>query len=368
VREAAQVALWFVVALVVADIVLGLAFAFPQDGDGRGASALANYLDYGRSIEGKIRRMVGPTDAQTAAMARAGWLGDHDDLPAHPAHAGPLVAVYGMSFAARVADELVALDPSVTIRMVGGPGAPLNHSYAAWERDRDAHDAAVVVLGVLASSLPRTLSLTHMTANFEAPSPHSYPRFDWKQGRIERTEPRIATLPQLRAALAGATAADRQAWEAWKRQLAGHDAFYDRFVFEANASDHSVIVRLIRRAWGQHVFQATVAATHDAEGFRDDLGVVRSARALLRDFAQRVRARGRLPIVLLFEDRGYADHLSRALAPTLDAADVRYVATGRIAPATQLGNFLADGHFRPEIDQRIAQQVLETIREELPAD
>lgn len=360
-REVLGAAVGFVVALAIVDITLGVLFPYPEDGENRNIDALANYLDYGRSIEAKVRRVVGPTDAETAPMGLAGWLVDHEDLPRQSEGDGPLVAVYGMSFAGRMADQMKTLDPSLTIRMIGGPGAPLNHSYAAWERDRNEHDAAIVVIGIISSALPRMLSLTHMTANFEAPSPHTYPRFDYDGDRITRTEPLIGSLAELRPALDGRAP---ELWERFKQQLSENDAFYDGFAFNANGSDRSVVARLLRRAWGQHQFYSVADKVHGPAGFmgsEDADRVVATASALLQDFAARSRAAGQLPVVVLFNERGYSDHLYQALAPALEADAIPYFSTHEIAPAEELGHYLRDGHFKPEIDRQIAREVMTLI-------
>src|SRR4051812_8768728 len=73
IRDLVSVSAWIVVFLIAIDITLNVSFAFPTDLHVR-PSRLQDYFDHGRSIEGKIRRMVGPTDETSAPIVEAGWL------------------------------------------------------------------------------------------------------------------------------------------------------------------------------------------------------------------------------------------------------------------------------------------------------
>ena len=65
---------------------------------------------------------------------------------------------------------------------------------------------------------------------------------------------------------------------------------------------------------------------------------------------------------MLFEDRGYSGHLEAAFAATLDAEHISYLSSHAIAPASDAANFIADGHFTPEIDRQLAALFLQRIR------
>jgi hypothetical protein len=62
-----------IVGLVVIDVAVGLAFRLPADARSEGSS-LQNYFNYGRSIEGKLRYLVGRTPEEDAPIIKAGWL------------------------------------------------------------------------------------------------------------------------------------------------------------------------------------------------------------------------------------------------------------------------------------------------------
>ncbi len=68
-------------------------------------------------------------------------------------------------------------------------------------------------------------------------------------------------------------------------------------------------------------------------------------------------------ISVLGSDRGYEDRLFQALSPTLETAKIPYVSTHNIAPATDIGNFVADGHFTESANKLIAKAVLKLINE-----
>ena len=102
-------------------------------------------------------------------------------------------------------------------------------------------------------------------------------------------------------------------------ELATHDCFYAPRVFQADIFDHSVLARMIRRAWGQRVLRARTAALRAADGFSGAPDIAPVLRAMLIDFANKARAAGERPIVILIEDRGYGGDTfrnSRSGAPS----------------------------------------------------
>ncbi len=154
---------------------------------------------------------------------------------------------------------------------------------------------------------------------------------------------------------------DTERWEAFRRQLAEHDAYYDELVFRGGPLDESTLVRLLRRGWGQRQKRRQLARVHDANGYRSDSTVGPVARAIIRSFAETVRADGRLPIVILFHEKGFDDHLYALVSPTLREHDIPFLSTHELAPASDHDSFLPDGHFTAEVDKRIAREVLAVI-------
>ena len=67
------------------------------------------------------------------------------------------------------------------------------------------------------------------------------------------------------------------------------------------------------------------------------------------------------PIVLVFNDRGYSDHLYRIFAETLEEHDIAHLSTHETAPASELSNFIPDGQIRPDLDEEFGKQLRELI-------
>jgi hypothetical protein len=360
-RSALITAASAVLCLVLLDLALGVAAGDAHGGDPARASALARYLDYGRSTEGKVRLMLGLDGRKPHPLADSGWIAPRADQPQRPGEGQDLlIAGYGMSFTANILYGMQDLDRRIAVRFAGGPGATLSHSYAMFKADRGHHHAQVIVLGVLASSLPGLVTVSHMTWNFEGPSPHFYPRFSLAGGALSAYVPPVGSLPELQAA-----AKDAARWQALINELALHDQFYDPLVFRASVLDESTLVRLARRGWGQRSKRAVLERLHNAEGFTNELQLVELTRTLVRSFVTEVERDGKLAVVVAINDRGYADHLHKVLAPILTDGSAVYLSTHEIASASESNNFLRDGHFIPAKDQLMARKLAQAINARL---
>jgi hypothetical protein len=346
--------LWAVFWLILIDVVINAFFAMPISPLTQ-PSTLQKYFDYGRSVEGKIRRMIGESKNTTAVVAYAGWLeSDESDalLPRQASSADHwLIAAYGQSFTFRLCEELKKLDPRFELRLVkGGPGAPLSHSYAAYLTDANLQQANVVVIGILASSLPRNISPTTMTAWFEAPVPFTYPRYFLNKGKLDAIDPFIHTMAEMRTALR-----EPARWDAYVDFLRKNDPAFDSWVLESDVFDHSSLARLIRRSYGQKHLHDVNSRYWGADGFTNADGLLDTSIAIMADFASKVRARGQLPYIILFQDRGYKDHLVKAFGASLDRLGIPYFSTHLIAPSTDARNFIPDGHFRHDVEIELAR-------------
>jgi hypothetical protein len=354
-RRVLIVLLWTIAGLVVIDVAVGLAFRLPADARSEGSS-LQNYFNYGRSIEGKLRYLVGRTPEEDAPIVKSGWL-LQDCYVERSFPTGNLgFDIYGMSFSGLIADQMTRLDPDLASRQFGGPAAPPNHSYACFLRRFEAKRdlAPVQILGVLASSVRRMETISGLTTSFESPMPFSYPRYSLsRDGRLLGHMPSIESANDLRVALS-----DSGTWRAFEQDLANNDYFYSRSVFRADVFDHSVIARMIRRAWGQRLLNERTDALRGADGFSGAPDIPRVLGAILVDFAKKARERGTRPIVILIEDRGYGESLSSIAAPTLKANDIEFIATSTIVSPDDSGNFVGDGHFTPAAFEKIARAVL----------
>ena len=321
---------------------------------------LTQYFDYGRSVEGKVKRKVAEDNSKADYLAQSGWFkkttpaSEEESIDSYTNN----VTVYGMSFSSNIGYKLAALDPQINIKLLGGPGASLNHSYAYYRSHRPHEKNSVVILGILASSVPAINTLTHMTTNFESPGVHFYPRFliD-EQGLLVEKNVQIESLEELRAALQ-----DKPKWDEIKSYLKDNDAFYDTLTFEENISDYSVFARLLKRSLAQQSFRAGINRYNDPDGFNNTDNMIDVARSLVRKFATEVREDGAYPYVILFNNRGFDNHLYEMLEPVLVNDSIAHYSTHFRYPATQLSNFISDGHFKPTIDTEIARVVLRDLK------
>jgi hypothetical protein len=299
-------------------------------------------------------------DGRVAPVAQAGWLDgpDVDEQPRGPS--GPdrlFVAAYGQSFMTDLLLAAQAADARFEFRFAGGPAAPLSHVYKRYELDRPAHQAKIVVLGVLASALHQLTTLTPMTESFEAPTPYTYPRYVLAGGELREIPAPLADLAALRQALA-----DPAAWSAFRASLARSDAAFYAPIFDGDLLDGSTIGRLVRRALGHRHGLDFQARYHGPRGFTNADHLLDVSRALFARFAATARADGRRPLVVLFDDRGYAGHLEAAFATTLDGDGIEYVSSETVAPSTDPANLVADGHFTPEVNRRLGAAFLQRLR------
>jgi hypothetical protein len=359
VQDLAKVGLGFISTLVALDVAINLLFPYPTDPLNTSPGAMNLYFDYGRSIEGKVSRQMGATDDTTAPIARAGWLdshlGEHEAVRPAPGK-NLLVAIYGMSFAEHVGQAMTKLDPNVTLRIVAGPSAPPNFSFAAYEADRGHHEANVAILGILASSVKGMGAMTGMTWGAEVPAPYTFPKYKLENGHLAAIQPEVRSLAELRTTLS-----QPQQRDAYVDQLRTNDQFFDSFVFDKNILDHSAIVRMIRRAWAKSHQDNITSQIHTPTGFNRNWEQAPVLKRMVEEFAATAKQDGKLPIVLLFNDQGYDDHLYRLLKPTLERHQIPFVSSHEVAPATDRSNFVGDGHFTPAVDQRLAEKVLAVV-------
>ena len=85
------------------------------------------------------------------------------------------------------------------------------------------------------------------------------------------------------------------------------------------------------------------------------------AQRLVAEIVASARADGAIPYLILFNDRGYEDHLYQALNPALAGNDIPYYSTHRNFLAANLANFLSDGHFKPEINIEMAKEIYQQL-------
>ena len=357
-RDTVVVAAWVVVWLVIGDVAIDFALRYP-DPKVAEAGILATFFERGRSMEGKLRRDV--REDWQAPGTRHGWLVAEELAKDLPAQAGPdharLVSIYGMSFSKHVGQALAELDPKLRIRHVGAAEAPPNHSYTAYLLDRRQHGSDIVVLGILASTVPRVATQTSLTWQFDRAYGYSHPRYDVSgDGSLRAIWPKVRTFEDLKAALS-----DPGLWEGWLEDLAENDLFHDSFSMRGSWTDRSTLLRLVRRAWNRRHRTAVTNELHPRDGYDPESGFVRALNLMVRDFAETAEEDGRIPVVVLFHDQGQSDHLFRALESTLREHGIRYVSSHATHPPTDASNYVEDGHFTHEANLDFARQLLDRV-------
>ncbi len=323
---------------------------------------LQRYFEYGRSVEGKMHKMIAPTDEATAKVALAGWLvpSRWRTKPNRPKTAEDLlIAIYGMSFAQHLGQALAKLEPRVTVRFIGGPSAPPNHTYTAYLLDRKQHAAQVVAMGILASSVVGMTTITGMNKAYEHPAPFTFRKYRRVENhQLEPIWPKVRDLADLRRFLN-----DKMLWGNYIQQLQAQDSFYHPFLFHQNFTDNFAIMRFVRRAYAKRHARLVSETIHGSQGFFEHTEEIQVLRLIIKDFARQVRSNGQLPVLMLFNNRGYSDHLYQVLADTIAQANIPTMSSHTIAPTHDPNHFRPDGHFTPEANKQLARAVLNIIHE-----
>lgn len=359
-----RTALWVLVWLALIDIAVNLTLG--TDTVTEDTPSLKRYFEYGRSIEGKLARMVAADPRNGGEMLSTGWI-DDDWLRTLPAQRegddDVMLAVYGQSFSHIASREAAQLDGRITVRGVGGPGAPASHSYAAYKADVKYRQADVVVFGILSWAVPTMGSMSGLISNFESPAPYSYPRYRVVDGKLQETVPVIGTEAQFRAAFT----AQGDSWQRYKEQLRAHDRGYRAAVFDASWADHSAIARLLRRGWVSHARFYEDGVFEPGKGFNPESDEIRALQAIAVDMSKRTRDRGERLIVLLLHSQGHADYLYRVMAPTLEAHGIEFISTHALFSSNDASNYLFDGHYTAAANGRLARALQTAIRHAPPA-
>lgn len=341
---------WFVVCIGVFELaVLGLARL------GDATQPLHTYFDYGTSVESKLRVIAGEAHLAERHVFNAGWL---DDIALPPSNEHYDLAVYGMSFAHDLVLMLEQLRPSLKVRALYGPGAPLSHSYASYREDAPKRRAQAVMIPVLSDGIPYLTSMTHDTVEPDHVQPMTWPRYEVQDG-----EPVLVAMPVLRSAdaLRRALSSDPALWQQHLDMLAAHDRYFSRFSYAADWTEHVAALRLVRRAFAH-------ARTHDIRahiktqaGFVPDSEAAELARALLRRYIRDVLEAGELPVVVLFDAPGEPAWLQDLFGAVLAEARVPVIRSQDHCDAGHRENFNADGHYVAECVRAIGTQFIQVL-------
>ena len=346
--------------LVAIDVGANLAFAYPTDVRDVNPGRLQLFFDYGRSMEGRLRRMTKVDPAQTAPITLAGWYRPLHavERPAKPG--GAEVTIYGMSHAVRLAEALQRVSPRYRVRSVGAPGATTNWSFGAFRRDQDRGKSRAVVLAIMSSTLPNITSMTPMTWNISFPLPYTQDRYVLNGGRLGVVKPPYDGFDDYVATLR-----DPARWAAARAMFRRYDPFYDPFLLEATPLDHSTLVRMARRAWSNRRDRDAAGDVLTARGFNADSEAVRVANAIVAAFAAQARREGLLPVIYVVNNFGYGDQLRRALQATLHRDAIPYLSSDTVVNPTDPTNYLPDTHFTDANDDRLAAALDQLLTQKL---
>ena len=126
-------------------------------------------------------------------------------------------------------------------------------------------------------------------------------------------------------------------------------------------------MRLRPHGCGDLLTQASVIRDSRKNGYEAHSEQVKTARAIVQEFAKEARIGGMIPIVYLANNLGYSDYLFQSLEPTLSAENILYLSSHTIADPSDPRNYLSDSHFTDEVDDKMARQ-LERIIEKAVTD
>lgn len=355
-------ALWFVLGitavLILFEFTVSTLFSMdPSEQEPHGS--LERYFSYGYSTEAKLNRSVGDASQEPTAIINAGWI--PTELYPPPENwetANHRITFYGMSFTNRAARALKSINPELAISSRAGPAAPFNHSYALFEADPWADEPDVIVVGILSSSLAYTHSISGLGYTPESPAPYSFPKFELIDNKLVRHDPIITQRDQFIEAFRTRS----KLWYQYKDQLAQLDGYWDPFVFNHSLLDRSAFIRLVRRAWASKVIDSNrtkVYSPRDGYNTRDP--ALAAVPYLLNKMHQTCAKNNQRLIVLLLHARGEPGHLDQWLAPILRSQEITVISTTDLFSSTDPLNFESDSHYRPDLDQRIAQTINEII-------
>lgn len=359
-RRAGLIGLCTLAGLVVIDAAVNVAFAYPDDPKVTEVDQITAYFEYGRSIEGKLARITRSDPGQTAPITLAGWYQPLTSKMIGGEEGGPVVTFYGMSHSVRLAEALARTTHRFQSRSVGAPGATVNWSYGAFQRDKQPTEGKVAVLSLMTANAPMVTTMTAMTWNSAFPMPYTADRYALQGDQLRAVPLPFDSFPAYAAAFQ-----DPQRWAAAREAFKEHDAYYNDLMFRGSVLDKSASFRLIRRAYGLHLERAGRSRVMDQKAFRSGTEEVALLNAIVRSFADQARAKGVVPVVYIVNNYGYSTMLYDALADTLATCGIPYLSSHTIVSPSDPRGYLPDSHFTDGNDDRMARALERVIDGEL---
>ena len=353
--------------MVIIDIAINIIFSYPKDPRNITPSAMRQFFEYGRSIEGKFARMTRKDIDDSAPIVTAGWLvGSPKRLALKNLNRenSSIVTVYGMSHAGLLAEDMAKIDNSLTIRFMGAPGAVPTWSYAAYLFEKEKFHSDVVILGIMTSGVPLICTTSGATNHFDAVYPYTYPRFFLSNGTLKYTSPPFISFKDYIEYFYNS-----EKWKAYTKWLREHDKFFNAVLFRKTILDNSSIFRMLRRAYAYSMQRKKEAGVYDdTKGFNIESEEVKILQALVVEFSQNAKRHKSLPIIYIVNNVYMGDRLFRLLEPTLLYHNILFLSTHDICPPNDPRCYLPDSHFIPSKNLELANEMIKIIRADKNVD
>jgi hypothetical protein len=357
--------LWICTYLVIIDIAINIVFSYPKDPRNISPSAIRQFFEYGRSIEGKLSRMTRKEIDESAPIVSAGWLvGSPNRLVTNNLNGdtGPVITVYGMSHAGLLAEDMAKIDSSFAIRFMGAPGAVPTWSYASYLFDKDQYHSEVVILGIMTRGVPLICTTSGATNHFDAVYPYTYPRFFVNNGILRYVLPPFISYKDYIEYFYNPVK-----WKAYINWLREYDKFYNPALFRKAILDSSSIFRLLRRAYAYSMQRKKEAEVYrDDKGFNVESDEVKILKSLVVEFSKIAKRQNSLPIIYIVNNVFMGDRLFKLLEPTLISNKIPFLSSHDICPPNDPRFYLPDSHFIPSKNLELANKMIKLIRDNLP--
>jgi hypothetical protein len=316
--------------------------------------SLRQYMWYGASYESKLRELANTPNLPKNSVLYAGWLGD-GKLRTLPNDVD--VTIYGMSFSANLGDAIRELRPQISQRVVAGPGAPLSHTYAIYQVDKQLRKTRFGVIGVTSGAVQEVLLMNRGSLFSDAPFPYFFPRYKMDGDRLVLgANSLINSADELRAAFN-----DPVLWERQLAVLSANDSAYRRFFFARDSLDYSVLGRFLRRAMSKRHAADYSAKIFGPEGFNRESEAPKLFRGLLRQMVRELRAENVKPIVVLFSLQGQGNYLYDLVADILRDEAVPYVNSFDVCRSDDRDKYQPDMHFVHDCNLEFGRRTLEIM-------
>lgn len=359
--ECLRLIFWILIFLGAIDLMLNILFAYPQDPQVTKPHRLSLYFDYGRSTEGKLKRMTGDSPANTAPITLVGWYDNIKrikPLKIVKMKGSKRISIYGMSHAMRLSQAFSKVSNNMTVRAITAPSATANWAYGAYLRDKEYYESDIVVLTFMTLNFPMITTCTGLTWNPDLPVPYTYDRFYVSKNKLKRITPIINNFYDYSKLLR-----KKSDWISFKKYLAKHDEFYNPFIFEESVFDQSSLFRLLRRAYAQRVIKnrRNKVLNHNHRSMNTNNESIDIALQIISAFSANARENNALPVVYIVNNLGFDDLLYQLLLPAIEKEKILVLSSHTVHSPNDASGYLPDSHFTDEVDEKLARELVRLI-------